>query len=264
MLGDRLFKVNVQSTLVALEAKSGKVLWNTVIDDYKKGYSNTTAPLVVKDMIVVGTAGAEWGIRGYIDAYDAATGKRRWRFYTVPTAGEPGIETWGGNSFKTGGGSTWITGTYDPATKVELSFDPKAGGAFSCPTTRRHCRLFPVSLPHDPATRAWTSQSTFQMHARACPTRSGPYHCPELRRPQHPGRAARDATASQCAQSTPRRAGHWSPVRTRVAATSAGPRRLTFCHHRRVRVGGDRLGFGCVVREVLSRVDHLRTRTRRW
>lgn len=63
---------------------------------------------------MVGTAGAEWGIRGYIDAYDAATGKRRWRFYTVPTAGEQGIETWGGSSFKTGGGSTWITGTYDP------------------------------------------------------------------------------------------------------------------------------------------------------
>ncbi len=114
MLGDRLFKVNIQSTLVSLEAKSGKVLWETTIDDYKKGYSNTAAPLIVKDMVVVGTAGAEWGIRGYIDAYDAATGKRRWRFYTVPTAGEPGIETWGGNSFKTGGGSTWITGTYDP------------------------------------------------------------------------------------------------------------------------------------------------------
>jgi alcohol dehydrogenase (cytochrome c) len=114
MLGDLLFKVNIQSTLVALNAKTGKVVWETTIDDYKKGYSNTVAPLVVKDMVVVGTAGAEWGIRGYVDAYDAATGKRRWRFYTVPTAGEPGIETWGGNSFKTGGGSTWITGTYDP------------------------------------------------------------------------------------------------------------------------------------------------------
>jgi alcohol dehydrogenase (cytochrome c) len=114
MLGDRLFKVNIQSTLVALEAKSGKVLWETTIDDYRKGYSNTAAPLAVKDMVVVGTAGAEWGIRGYIDAYDAATGKRRWRFYTVPAEGEPGIETWGGRSYKTGGGSTWITGTYDP------------------------------------------------------------------------------------------------------------------------------------------------------
>jgi alcohol dehydrogenase (cytochrome c) len=114
ILGDRLFKVNIQSTLVALEAKSGKVLWETTVDDYKKGYSNTAAPLIVKDMVVIGTAGAEWGIRGYIDAYDSATGKRRWRFYTVPTEGEPGIETWGGKSFKTGGGSSWITGTYDP------------------------------------------------------------------------------------------------------------------------------------------------------
>ncbi|HLH38426.1 MAG TPA: PQQ-dependent dehydrogenase, methanol/ethanol family [Bryobacteraceae bacterium] len=114
MLGDKLFKVNIQSTLVALDSKTGKVIWETPIDDYRKGYSNTVAPLVVKDMVVVGTAGAEWGIRGYVDAYDANTGKRRWRFYTVPTSGEKGIESWGGNSFKTGGGSTWITGTYDP------------------------------------------------------------------------------------------------------------------------------------------------------
>ena len=114
MLGETLYKVNIQSTLVALEAKSGKVLWETTIDDYKKGYSNTVAPIIVKDMVVVGTAGAEWGIRGYIDAYDAKTGQRRWRFYTVPTDGEKGIETWGGSSYKTGGGSTWITGTYDP------------------------------------------------------------------------------------------------------------------------------------------------------
>jgi alcohol dehydrogenase (cytochrome c) len=112
--GDRLFKVNIQSTLVALDAKSGRVLWETAIDDYKKGYSNTVAPLVVKDMVVVGTAGGEWGIRGYVDAYDVATGKRRWRFYTIPTAGEPGVQTWGGDSYKTGGGSSWITGTYDP------------------------------------------------------------------------------------------------------------------------------------------------------
>lgn len=114
MLGNRLFKMNIQATLVALEANSGKVLWETTVDDYKKGYTATAAPLVVKDMVVTGIAGAEWGIRGYIDAYDAATGKRRWRFYTVPTKGEPGVETWGGDSYMHGGGSTWITGTYDP------------------------------------------------------------------------------------------------------------------------------------------------------
>ncbi|HWB83449.1 MAG TPA: PQQ-dependent dehydrogenase, methanol/ethanol family [Bryobacteraceae bacterium] len=114
ILGDRLFKVNIQSTLVALDRKSGKVLWETTVDDYKKGYSSTAAPLVVKDMVITGTAGAEWGIRGYVDAYDAATGKRWWRFYTVPGKGEPGAGTWGGDSYKNGGGSTWITGTYDP------------------------------------------------------------------------------------------------------------------------------------------------------
>lgn len=113
MLGNRLFKMNIQATLVALEANSGKVLWETTIDDHKKGYTATAAPLIVKDMVVTGIAGAEWGIRGYIDAYDAATGKRRWRFYTVPTKGEPGVETWGSDSYKHGGGSTWITGTYD-------------------------------------------------------------------------------------------------------------------------------------------------------
>jgi alcohol dehydrogenase (cytochrome c) len=114
ILGDKLFKMNIQDTLVALEAKTGKVLWESTIDDYKKGFSGTATPLVVKDMVVVGTAGAEWGIRGFIDAYDANTGKRRWRFYTVPTKGEKGVETWKGESYKNGGGSTWITGTYDP------------------------------------------------------------------------------------------------------------------------------------------------------
>ena len=114
ILGDRLFKVNIQATLVALDAKTGRTLWETTIDDHKRGFTATAAPLIVKDMVVTGIAGAEWGVRGYIDAYDAATGARRWRFYTVPTKGEKGVETWGGESYKNGGGSTWITGTYDP------------------------------------------------------------------------------------------------------------------------------------------------------
>ena len=114
ILGDRLFKVNIQAMLVALEAKTGRLLWETTIDDYKKGFSTTAAPLIVKDMVVTGIAGAEWGVRGYVDAYDAATGARRWRFYTIPTKGEKGVETWGGESYKNGGGSTWVTGTYDP------------------------------------------------------------------------------------------------------------------------------------------------------
>ncbi len=66
------------------------------------------------DLVLVGISGAEAGIRGFLDAYDAKTGERRWRFYTIPAAGEPGVETWGGESYKTGGGSTWVTGSYDP------------------------------------------------------------------------------------------------------------------------------------------------------
>ena len=113
MLGDRLYKVNMQATLVALDSKTGDVLWETEVADYKKGYSNTVAPLIVKNMVVVGIAGAEFGTRDFIDAYDAETGERVWRFWTVPGPGEPGNETWGGDSWKRGGASTWITGSYD-------------------------------------------------------------------------------------------------------------------------------------------------------
>ncbi|HZT29687.1 MAG TPA: PQQ-dependent dehydrogenase, methanol/ethanol family [Bryobacteraceae bacterium] len=113
-LGDRLFKVNIEGDLAALDAKSGRLLWKTRVADHRQGYSATAAPLVVKNLVLVGIAGAEFGTRGFIDAYDASSGRRVWRFYTVPGAGEPGGETWGGDSWRRGGGSTWITGTYDP------------------------------------------------------------------------------------------------------------------------------------------------------
>jgi len=108
--GDTLFKVNLQGTLVALDAKSGTVLWESTLADYKKGYSATAAPLIVKNLVITGMAGAEYGTRGFIDAYDADTGKLVWRVYTVDQG-----ESWPGDSWKRGGGSTWITGTYDPA-----------------------------------------------------------------------------------------------------------------------------------------------------
>jgi alcohol dehydrogenase (cytochrome c) len=114
MLGDRLFKVNLEATLVALDKRGGNVLWQTPIDDFRKGYSGTVAPLVVKNKVLVGIAGAEFGTRGFVDAYDAATGKRIWRFWTVAGEGEPGGDSWAADSWKRGGGSTWITGTYDP------------------------------------------------------------------------------------------------------------------------------------------------------
>ena len=84
------------------------------MEDYKTGYAATIAPLVVKDKVIVGVAGGEYGCRGFIDAYDAQTGKRAWRFYTIPGPGEPGNETWAGDSWKRGGASIWVTGAYDP------------------------------------------------------------------------------------------------------------------------------------------------------
>ena len=112
--GNRLFKVSIEDTLQALDKATGKLLWEVTLGDYRKGFSGTLAPIVVKDKVLVGTGGAEFGTRGFVDAYFAATGQRAWRFYTVPAFGEPGAETWGKDSTLRVGGSTWITGTYDP------------------------------------------------------------------------------------------------------------------------------------------------------
>jgi alcohol dehydrogenase (cytochrome c) len=116
LLGDRLFMATIDAHLVALDMKTGAVLYDVELADYKLGYSATVAPLVVKDKVIVGIAGAEFGIRGFIDAYDAATGKRAWRFWTVAGPGDPGFSSWPQNndSYLHGGGSIWVTGTYDP------------------------------------------------------------------------------------------------------------------------------------------------------
>ena len=102
--------------LVALDMKTGDVVWETQLAEYKHGYSATVAPIVVKDKVIIGIAGAEFGIRGFIDAYDVNTGKRAWRFHTVAGPGEPGGQTWpkGSDAYLRGGGSIWVSGTYDP------------------------------------------------------------------------------------------------------------------------------------------------------
>jgi alcohol dehydrogenase (cytochrome c) len=101
--------------LVAIDARNGRPLWNVAVGDVKRAYSITMAPLVVKDKIIVGVGGGEFGIRGFIAAYDAKTGKEAWRFNTIPGPGEPGHETWSGDDWMYGGASVWITGSYDPA-----------------------------------------------------------------------------------------------------------------------------------------------------
>ena len=118
ILGDKVFMGTLDAHMMALDAKTGNVVWDVTAVDYAGGYTFTPAPLAVKNLVVMGVAGGEYGIRGFIDAYDAATGQRKWRFYTVPGRGEPGQETWEGESYKTGGAAAWITGVYDPTTNL--------------------------------------------------------------------------------------------------------------------------------------------------
>lgn len=112
--GNRLFMVTDNSHILALDHGTGRKLWDATMADSKEGYSATAAPLVVGDLVISGIAGGEEGARGFIDAYDAATGKRVWRFYSIPARGEKGAETWVGNALEHGCGATWLTGSYDP------------------------------------------------------------------------------------------------------------------------------------------------------
>jgi alcohol dehydrogenase (cytochrome c) len=120
ILGDSLFMATLDGFLIALDAKSGRQQWKVKVEGARPeaGYAFTVAPLVVKDKVIVGPAGGDFGIRGWLAAYDALTGKEVWRFYTIPAPGEPGNTTWAGESWKTGGSAIWTTGTYDPETNL--------------------------------------------------------------------------------------------------------------------------------------------------
>ena len=114
ILGETLFLGTLDAKLIALDAKTGAIQWETQSADAATGYSKTAAPLVIGDKVISGIAGGEYGIRGFLDAYDANTGELVWRFYTIPGEGEPHNDTWEDDSWKTGGAPTWITGAYDP------------------------------------------------------------------------------------------------------------------------------------------------------
>jgi alcohol dehydrogenase (cytochrome c) len=120
ILGDRLFMVTLDAHLLAFDRLTGAVLWDVVLADYTEGYAATLAPLVVENRIIIGISGGEYATRGFIDAYEPATGRRVWRHYTIPAAGEPGSESWptGTDAIKRGGGATWMTGSYDPALRT--------------------------------------------------------------------------------------------------------------------------------------------------
>ncbi len=105
--------------LVALDARTGREVWTSVVADNKSGYYMTLAPLVAGGVVMVGASGGEFGIRGFVAGFDVETGKEKWRTYTVPAPGEPGSETWPkGDQWKTGGAPVWVTGNYDPETNL--------------------------------------------------------------------------------------------------------------------------------------------------
>ena len=118
VLDDMLFMGTIDGRLLALSAADGRTVWNVPVGRPEAGYSITHAPLVVHDTVIVGPAGGEFGIRGFLAAFDAKTGNERWRFYTVPGPGEPGSDSWSGDSWKTGGGPIWMTGSYDAETNL--------------------------------------------------------------------------------------------------------------------------------------------------
>ncbi|MBV8575167.1 MAG: PQQ-dependent dehydrogenase, methanol/ethanol family [Acetobacteraceae bacterium] len=110
----KLFRTSLDAHVMALDAKTGKELWNEQVIDFKLGYAQTLAPLVADGVVITGTSGGEYGIRGFIDGWDPDTGKHLWRTYTIPGPGEPGHDSWPGDTWQHGGGSTWITGSFDP------------------------------------------------------------------------------------------------------------------------------------------------------
>src|SRR5580704_15714486 len=116
ILGDTLYMGTLDAHVIAIDSKNGKILWNSTagVAAQQGGYAITHAPLIVKDKVIVGMAGGDGPIRSYIIAFDTKTGKEAWRFYTIPGEGEPGHETWSGDSWKTGGAAIWNVGAYDP------------------------------------------------------------------------------------------------------------------------------------------------------
>lgn len=110
----KIFRTTLDANVIALDAQTGKELWRKNAIDFKTGYSMTVAPLVADGVVITGISGAEFGTRDFIDGWDPKNGEHLWRTYTVPATGEPGNDTWQGDTWKLGGGSTWITGSFDP------------------------------------------------------------------------------------------------------------------------------------------------------
>jgi alcohol dehydrogenase (cytochrome c) len=153
ILGDRLYMATLDAHLLALDAKTGSVIWDTAVADYSQGFSITLAPLALDDKVVVGITAGECALAGFVDAYDAATGKKLWRTYSTAQKGDPARASWfPENSADVGGGPTWMTGTYDAETDT-LYWTTGNPGADYDGTTRLGDNLYTCSvLALDPAT----------------------------------------------------------------------------------------------------------------
>jgi len=164
ILGEALFMATIDAKLIAIDAVTGRPLWIKTVADAGAGYAMTLAPLVVKNKVIVGVAGGEYGIRGFIAAHDAKTGEEVWRFYTIPGPGEPGFETWadGGDAWQHGGASVWMTGSYDPSLNLTYWGVGNPGPDWN-PTQRPGDNLYSdsvVALDPDTGELKWHFQFT--------------------------------------------------------------------------------------------------------
>jgi alcohol dehydrogenase (cytochrome c) len=161
--GDRLLVGTLDAALVALDARTGNVLWETQVADSMAGYSLTSAPLVVEDKVLVGVSGGEFGARGFLDAYEIATGKRAWRWFAVPAPGEFGNDTWKGDSWMRGGSPMWLTGSYDPELNTVYWAVGNPGPQMDRSARGDGDNLFSdsvVAIDPDTGTRKWHYQFT--------------------------------------------------------------------------------------------------------
>ncbi|HYI97685.1 MAG TPA: PQQ-dependent dehydrogenase, methanol/ethanol family [Bryobacteraceae bacterium] len=162
ILDNTLYMGTLDGRLIALDASTGRKQWDVQVVEYRTGYSLTLAPLAIKDKILIGPAGGEMGIRGFIAAFDAKTGREVWRFHAVPGPGEPGHDTWAGDSWKRGGASVWVTGSYDPVLNLTYWGLGNPGPDWN-PSMRRGDNLYSdsvVALDPDTGKLKWHFQFT--------------------------------------------------------------------------------------------------------
>lgn len=163
VLGNRVFVGTLDAAIVAIDARTGVSIWETQVADSMLGYSITSSPLVVKDKVIVGVSGGEFGAPGFLDAYEAATGKRVWRWHSIPGPGESGHDTWTGDSWKYGAGPMWLTGSFDPNLNTLYWTVGNPGAQIDRSTRGNGDNLFTdsvVALDPDTGERKWHFQFT--------------------------------------------------------------------------------------------------------